>query len=230
MDLIRIVEKRLDDGSLSDMEMAELHRVRNAASGFTLNYRFAIQEMTTKVEILKTEFEQLHEYSPIEHVATRLKRPESIFRKMRKLGIPITLDSVRENVRDIAGVRVVCSFIPDAYRIFEALQRQRDVKVLEMKDYIANPKPNGYRSLHLIVEVPVFLSEETVHVPVEVQIRTIAMDFWASLEHKIYYSFDTEIPQHLERGLLEAATTAADLDQQMEQIHKEVRGLRKDSA
>lgn len=226
MDLIQTIEEQLDTGELGEEEIAELRRVRNLTSQFTLNYRFAVQEMTTKVDILRTEFEHLHEYSPIEHVTTRLKKPESVFRKMRKLGVPITVDSVRENVRDIAGVRVVCSFTPDAYRISEALQRQRDVKVLEVKDYIAHPKPNGYRSLHLIVEVPVFLSEETVSVPVEVQIRTIAMDFWASLEHKIYYSFETEIPEHLERGLLEAATTAASLDRQMEEIHREVKSLR----
>lgn len=212
---------------------AQLEKVREAIthlSGFVMNYQFGIEEVMTKIKILQTEFELLHEYSPIEHVSSRLKKPESILAKLQKAGLPLTLESVKENVRDIAGVRVVCSFVSDAYRIAQALERQKDLVVVEAKDYIKEPKGNGYRSLHLNIEVPVFLSNATLRVPVEVQIRTIAMDFWASLEHKIYYKFDAEIPMRLNEGLLDAALTAARLDEQMEQIHKEIKGLRPEAS
>ncbi len=207
-------------------KLDEMRRLRDTFEGFMMNYQFGIEEVLTKINVLRAEFEHLHEYSPIEHVSSRLKSPESIFAKHRRHGGPVTLSHIRKNVRDIAGVRVVCSFIKDAYMIAEALTAQRDVQVIDVKDYIKNPKPNGYRSLHLIVEIPVFLSSRSVNVPIEIQIRTIAMDFWASLEHKIYYKFETEVPDALLAGLQEAAQTAARLDVQMEQIHDAVRELR----
>lgn len=215
---------------LSDDAMRErvsaAFELREAFARLSLEYQAGLDEVLTKINILRAEFEHLHEYSPIEHVTTRLKSPKSIMKKMRRKGDVLTLGNVRECVRDIAGIRIVCSFIQDTYKVAEALMKQQDVNVLEIKDYIKGSKTNGYQSLHLIVEIPVFLSHEVVKVPVEVQIRTIAMDFWASLEHKIYYKFDTEIPDFLREGLLEAAETAARLDRQMEEIHTEVRQLR----
>ncbi|MFZ1381943.1 MAG: GTP pyrophosphokinase family protein [Scrofimicrobium sp.] len=205
-----------------DDRVEVMRRLRDGITGFLLNYEFAIDEVMTKINILQSEFEHMHEYSPIEHVTSRLKSVDSIVGKLQRRGGARTIREIRDTVRDIAGVRVVCSFIEDSYKIAEALTGQQDVTVIEIKDYIKNPKPNGYRSLHLLIEVPVFLSSGPVNVPVEVQIRTIAMDFWASLEHKIYYKFDSEIPEALRSGLHEAALTAARLDVQMEQIHREV--------
>lgn len=216
------VENHTDDADHLDV----MRQLRDTFQSFILNYEFGIQEVMTKVNVLRSEFQHMHEYSPIEHVTSRLKSVESIIGKMRRKGGPITLSRIRETCRDIAGIRVVCSFIDDAYAIANALTDQGDITLIEIKDYIKQPKPNGYRSLHLIVEVPIFLSSGAVSVPVEIQIRTIAMDFWASLEHKIYYKFDHEIPADLLAGLREAAETAGRLDVQMEQIHNEVSELR----
>ncbi|MCI4010362.1 GTP pyrophosphokinase family protein [Brevibacterium sp. ZH18] len=206
--------------------LEEIKALREGFSRFMLNYQFAIDEVMTKINILKTEFEHLHEYSPIEHVDSRLKSPESIVEKIHRRNIPITFDAIREQLNDIAGVRLVCSFIADTYAVAEMIKAQRDITITETKDYIKNPKPNGYKSLHLIVEVPVFLSSSTETVRVEVQIRTIAMDFWASLEHKIYYKFGQEIPSNLLDELSEAADIANDLDVKMERLHNEVQVLR----
>ncbi len=186
-----------------------------------VSYRFGITQLLTKVNILKDEFTHINLYSPIEHVASRLKTPESIIRKARRIGCPLTLDDVREQILDIAGVRITCSFISDTYRIAEMITSQPDIEVREVEDYIANPKPNGYKSLHLIVEVPVYLSDRVQRVPIELQIRTIAMDFWASLEHKIYYKFNREVPAELLAELTEAAETAHRLDVKMERLNDE---------
>jgi putative GTP pyrophosphokinase len=220
----------MPDRSPTAVEALGNHRAKTRAlredfSRFMLNYRFAMEEVMTKINILKTEFEHLHDYSPIEHVNSRLKTPDSIFDKARRRELALTVDVLRDNVFDIAGVRVVCSFISDAYWIAEMLTAQTDIEIVAVKDYIANPKPNGYKSLHLIVKVPIFLSGSIEVVPVEVQIRTVAMDFWASLEHKIYYKFGQEIPQELLAELTEAASVANRLDVKMERIHDEVRAI-----
>ena len=194
-------------------------------SRFMLNYQFAIDEIMTKINILTTEFEHLHEYSPIEHVSSRLKSPDSIFDKARRRGHALTIESLGDSIHDIAGVRVVCSFISDAYWVAEMLSTQSDVTVVTVKDYIANPKPNGYKSLHLIVKVPIFLSGSVEEMHVEVQIRTVAMDFWASLEHKIYYKFGQEIPADLLAELTDAAGVANRLDVKMERLHDEVKRI-----
>ncbi|WP_433613673.1 GTP pyrophosphokinase [Prescottella agglutinans] len=186
-----------------------------------MSYRFGITQLLTKVNILKDEFTHINLYSPIEHVASRLKSPESILRKAHRIGCPLTLDDVSEQILDIAGVRITCSFISDTYRIAEMITSQPDIEVREVEDYIANPKPNGYKSLHLIVEVPVYLSDRVQRVPIELQIRTIAMDFWASLEHKIYYKFNREVPAELLAELTEAAETAHRLDVKMERLNDE---------
>ncbi|WP_241238429.1 GTP pyrophosphokinase [Nocardioides pantholopis] len=202
-----------------------LNEARGELTRFMATYEFAIKEIETKVSILQGEFRLLHRYNPIEHIVSRLKSPESVVAKARKLGCGPGLDELRTGIRDIAGVRVVCSFTSDVYRVQEMLCRQADVRLIELKDYIADPKPSGYRSLHAIVEVPVFLSEETVPVPVELQFRTIAQDFWASLEHKIFYKYDRSVPAELRDALRAAAATAAELDQEMERLSVEVQEL-----
>ncbi|MDQ1074452.1 putative GTP pyrophosphokinase [Microbacterium sp. SORGH_AS 969] len=155
-----------------------------------------------------------------------MKTPDSLVDKVQRKGIDTDFDSIRAAITDIAGIRVTCSFIDDAYRLSDLLTQQDDITVRDVKDYIARPKANGYKSLHVIVEVPVFLSTGRVQVPVEVQFRTIAMDFWASLEHKIYYKYDRLVPADLLDQLKDAADTAAELDTRMERLHREIRGPR----
>lgn len=189
---------------------------------FLMYYKFGLDELNTKIDILKQEFQYIHDYNPIEHVKSRIKSPESILKKIHRKGYELSLPSIKENIKDIAGIRIVCSFSSDIYKISEMLQNQKDIKTIECKDYIENPKPNGYQSLHLILQVPVFMSDRTEDVCVEVQIRTIGMDFWASLEHKIYYKYNKDVPQKLIEGLKEAADTVSQLDKRMERINKEV--------
>jgi putative GTP pyrophosphokinase len=195
------------------------------ASRFLMTYRFAIYEITTKINILSEEFGLLHDYNPIERVSSRLKSQERIVAKARSIGCGLEVEEVRANIRDIAGVRVVCSFRSDVYTIFDMLCAQSDVTLLEVEDYIAEPKPNGYQSLHALVQVPVFLSGGAHPVDVEIQLRTLAMDFWASLEHKIYYRYDRHVPVALLDELKDAADTAARLDARMEHLHRQVTDL-----
>jgi putative GTP pyrophosphokinase len=204
----------------------EMRALRDETERFMLRYKFGMDEVITKLSILREEFSQAHDYNPIEHISSRLKSLDSVVAKMQRKGIEPTFDTIRETITDIAGVRVTCSFVSDAYRLAELLTAQPDITVLRVKDYIAEPKDNGYQSLHLIIEVPVFLSTGAHPVAVEVQIRTIAMDFWASLEHKIYYKYDRQVPQELLDGLTDAAHTAAELDARMERLHREVHGAR----
>lgn len=191
---------------------------------FRLRYRFALDEVTTKISILRQEFEESHDHSPIEHVRTRLKSTDSMLAKMERVGCPPLLEHIESEIRDIAGVRVVCPFATDVYWISDLLTSQPDVTVLEVEDYIATPKANGYRSLHLIIQIPVYLSDRTELVPVELQIRTIAMDFWASVEHSIYYKYDGTVPMSLLDELRGAADTAATLDGTMSRLRTELRG------
>ncbi|MBS4223707.1 GTP pyrophosphokinase [Lederbergia citrea] len=207
---------------MTSNQVEQIKKMKNEFTRFMLMYKFALNELETKIEILKEEFHFLHDYNPIEHTKSRLKSPESIINKLYRKGGDITFHSIKSNIKDIAGLRITCSFISDIYRINDMLKNQRDLKVLEVKDYIKNPKPNGYRSLHLLVEVPVFMSDREEHVCVEIQIRTIAMDFWASLEHKIYYKYNQSVPTNLLRELKEAADSATALDQKMESLHREI--------
>ena len=202
--------------------LEQAKELRDQFQRFLREYEFGMREIETKISILRDEFTHNHAYNPIEHVKSRVKTPDSIVEKVARKGIEADFDVVRREITDIAGVRVTCSFVSDVYRLFELLTQQPDVTVVLVKDYIAEPKENGYRSLHAIVEVPVFLSTGPVPVPVEVQFRTIAMDFWASLEHKIHYKFRGQVPGHLVQSLTEAAGTAGELDQRMEQLHREV--------
>ncbi|WP_243075552.1 GTP pyrophosphokinase family protein [Microbacterium sp. SS28] len=214
-----------DDASLN-VWAAQLRALRDQTERFLREYRFGMQEIETKLSILREEFEHTHSYNPIEHVSSRVKSPDSLVEKVERKGIEPNFDAIRERITDIAGVRVTCSFVSDVYRLFDLLARQDDITVREVKDYIAEPKPNGYQSLHAIIEVPVFLSTGRVDVPVEVQFRTIAMDFWASLEHKIYYKYDSQVPERLLAELKDAADSAAELDHRMERLHRELHGPR----
>lgn len=195
---------------------------RQAFTRFMNRYRFALQEMSTRIDILKQEFQSMHEYSPIEHVKERMKTPDSILHKARRRGIALSMESIREHIRDIAGIRISCSFVNDIYRVASMLVQQDDLDVVEYKDYIEQPKPSGYRSLHLIVSVPVHLSDRVDSAYVEIQLRTVAMDFWASLEHKIYYKYAHDVPEHLLEELRSTAEDIDQLDHRMERIHREM--------
>lgn len=192
-------------------------------------YRCAAMEVETKFRVLDVQMSLNRENNPIESIKTRLKSPESIFEKLKRRDLPMTLSAIEENLNDIAGVRVICSFPEDIYLLADALLRQDDITLIERKDYIQNPKPNGYRSLHLIVEVPIFLRNETKRMRVEVQLRTIAMDFWASLEHKLRYKKgleDSEDYQEISRQLKNCAEISAMLDRLMENIRGQIEGGR----
>ena len=170
-------------------------------------YTSALKEVGTKLEILNDEFQHVHSYNPIEDIKTRIKTPESI---------------VKKYVNDIAGVRLICSFTSDIYKLAEMIGNQTDLKVLSIKDYIKNPKESGYKSYHMLVSVPIFLSDSVVDTKVEIQIRTIAMDFWASLEHKIYYKFEGNAPDYISRDLKECADMVATLDDKMLQLNEAI--------
>lgn len=189
-------------------------------------YRCAAMEVETKFRVLDVQMSLNRENNPIESIKTRLKSPESIFEKLKRRDLPMTLNAIEENLNDIAGVRVICSFPEDIYLLADALLRQDDITLIERKDYIQNPKPNGYRSLHLILEVPIFLSERTVPVRIELQLRTIAMDFWASLEHQLRYKSDVEVPPNLSDDLKHCADVIAETDEDMQRIAKDLGVLR----
>jgi len=209
------------------IDLKELKAIKVELTRFMMAYKFALDEMNTKINILKDEFNYIHDYNPIEHVKSRLKSPESILKKVYRKGHDFTLQSIKENVRDIAGIRITCSFSSDIYELYTMIANQKDIRVVETKDYIKNPKPNGYQSLHLILEIPIFMSDREELTYVEVQIRTIAMDFWASLEHKMYYKYNKEIPKHMLTELKDAATMATQLDRKMEQLHREISEIKK---
>ncbi|GAB17138.1 hypothetical protein GOEFS_020_00020 [Gordonia effusa NBRC 100432] len=225
-ELVAAHASALFEGQPNPEMLAFARQMRDDFAKFLMEYQFAVDEVLTKVSILRQEFIHLHSYNPIEHVTSRIKKPASILEKVVRRGCDPSLETVREQITDIAGIRITCSFIADTYRVLDAITTQNDVRVLAVKDYIENPKPNGYKSLHAIIEIPVFLSTGPVPVPVELQIRTIAMDFWASLEHKIYYKYDRAVPSHLAGELADAAAIAEQLDRRMEELHTEIHGDR----
>ena len=185
-------------------------------------YNSALKEVGTKVEILNDEFVQIHNYNPIEYIKKRLKTAESIVKKLKKDGYEPTLKNMHTHVKDIAGIRIVCSFTSDIYKLAEMIGMQNDITVISVKDYIKHPKESGYKSYHMIVSVPIFISDEVFDVRVEIQIRTIAMDFWASLEHKIYYKFEGHAPEYISRDLRECAEIVSNLDAKMLQLNKAI--------
>ena len=178
-------------------------------------YTAALKEVGTKLEVLNDEFQHVHQYNPIEHIKTRIKTPESIVRKLKRQNHETSIENMVAHVNDIAGVRVICSFTSDIYHLAEMIGNQSDLRVISVKDYIRNPKESGYKSYHMLVEVPIYLSDNVVYTKVEIQIRTIAMEFWASLEHKIYYKFEGNAPEYISRELVECAKMVADLDDKM---------------
>ncbi len=194
-------------------------------------YSAAMLEMETKFKVLNIEFNGKFDRNPIETIKTRLKKPRSIMEKMRRIGQPLSVENIERELSDVAGVRVICSFVDDIYNLADMLALQDDVYILKTKDYIKNPKPSGYRSLHLIVETPIFLSNEKRYMRVEVQLRTIAMDFWASLEHKVRYKKDIpeEQIQEIARQLQACAQTVSETDEKMLQIRRQIEGTRSEN-
>ena len=185
-------------------------------------YRCAIMEIETKFNVLNEEFSLQYDRNPINGMKSRLKKMPSIKEKLERKNLPMTIDSIEENLNDIAGIRVICSFPEDVYMLAEALLKQDDITLIKKKDYIKNPKPNGYRSLHLIVSVPIFLAKEKRPMMVEIQLRTIAMDFWASLEHQLRYKKDLEFTEHMAKELLNCANLSAELDMKMDKLRAAV--------
>ncbi|WP_430384296.1 GTP pyrophosphokinase [Auritidibacter ignavus] len=202
------------EGTMS-FSAAQLQRLRRDLDSMMAEYTFVLREVETKLSVLRDEFTQLHDYSPIEHISTRVKSMDSLLAKASRKGIAFDPDEIRRTITDIAGARVTCGFVTDVYEIFDMLVAQDDVTVLKVKDYIKNPKPNGYKSLHAIIRVPVFLSSGRQDVTVEIQFRTSAMDFWASLEHKLHYKYDGDVPQWAIDELKEVAEISSTLEQRM---------------
>ena len=185
-------------------------------------YNSALKEVGTKLEILNDEFVHIHNYNPIEYIKSRIKTPESIVKKLKKGGYESTIENMVTYVKDIAGIRIVCSFTSDIYKLAEMIGRQNDLTVISVKDYMKHPKESGYKSYHMIVSVPIFLSNRVVDTKVEIQIRTIAMDFWASLEHKIYYIFEGNAPEYISRDLRECAEIVSNLDAKMLSLNQAI--------
>ena len=187
-----------------------------------MRYQCAMLEVQTKLQVLNNDMAVRYQRNPIEAIKTRIKDPISIVEKMKRRGLNITVGNMVRNLNDVAGISVICSFIDDIYEVARMLARQDDIKVLTVKDYIKNPKDNGYRSYHMIVEIPVFFSDKTMNMRVEVQIRTIAMDFWASLEHKIYYKFEGNDPAYLQQELKACADVVNMLDVKMFSLNQAI--------
>ena len=190
-----------------------------------LIYNSALKQISTKLEILNDEFQHVHRYNPIEHIKGRIKTPESIVKKLKRHGYESTINNMIRYVNDIAGIRVICSFASDIYQIAEMISNQLDIKVISVKDYIVNPKASGYKSYHMLVSVPVYLSDRIEDTKVEIQIRTVAMDFWASLEHKIHYKFEGNAPEHIREELVECAQMVSELDARMLALNEEIQHI-----
>ena len=185
-------------------------------------YNSALKEVGTKLEILNDEFCHIHNYNPIEYIKSRIKTPESIVKKLKRNNYESTIDNMVNHVNDIAGIRLVCSFTSDIYRLAEMIGRQNDLTVVSVKDYIRHPKESGYKSYHMLVTVPIFLTDRVIDTKVEIQIRTIAMDFWASLEHKIHYKFEGDAPGYISRDLQECAGIVSMLDAKMLSLNEAI--------
>ncbi len=190
-----------------------------------LVYRSALKQIETKLDILNEEFQHVHNYNPIEHVKVRLKTAESIVKKLKKYGYESNIVNMVKYINDIAGVRIICSFSSDIYRLAQIIREQKDIEVVSIKDYITYPKKSGYRSYHMIITVPVYLTEKTIRAKVEIQIRTVAMDFWASLEHKIHYKFEGNVPSDFQEQLLDCSKLISDMEEKMLALNEVVHQL-----
>lgn len=204
--------------SLSDEMLGRLFQFEE----LMVKYRSAIREVTTKLEILNDELSSSMRGNPIESIQSRVKRPYSIAKKLTRLNQPVTVDAIAENLNDVAGIRVICPFIDDIYKVADMLLKQDDVHLIRQKDYIKRPKENGYRSLHLVIEIPVFFSTKKEMIRVEIQIRTVAMDFWASLEHQIRYKNDSPEVQAIADELKDCADTIAQTDIRMQKLRHRI--------
>lgn len=209
---------------ISETDTMKLLEVTRPFAELMTQYRCAIMEIETKLNVLNAEFSLAYSRNPIESIKTRLKSPRSILEKLRRKGHEISVESIEQNLTDVAGIRVICSFVEDIYTLEKMLSSQDDIILLERKDYIAHPKPNGYRSLHLIVDIPIFLTSQKKHMKAEVQFRTIAMDFWASLEHKLKYKKDIQDANEVAAELKEVADTISAMDMKMQQLHRRIQG------
>ena len=201
---------------------ADFQRMMDDFFSIQCRYSAAMKEVQTKLEILDDEFQIKHRRNPIHHIENRLKSIKSMMEKLSRKNFSVSMQSAVEHLTDIAGIRVICSYVQDVYTVAQLLTTQDDIRLIETRDYIRSPKPNGYRSLHLLVEVPVFLQEGRMMIPVEVQIRTIAMDFWASLEHNLRYKAAGHVPEDICGELYEVGTDIAALDQKMQSIHDRI--------
>lgn len=219
---VEIQTKALEEQGRIIQIQAEKLRDTKRFDHLMIEYRSAIMVVETKLKVLNAEFSQEYNRNPFESIKSRLKTPKSIYEKLERKGFPITVKSIEDNLTDVAGVRVICSFPDDIYRLAELVVRPDDIVLVQKKDYIEHPKSNGYRSLHLILDVPIFLSHEKKYVKVEMQLRTIAMDFWASLEHKLRYKKTVEDTEEIERQLKVCADSIAVLDHQMQQIRDKI--------
>ena len=205
---------------------AEFKEMLTAYNKVQFLYNAGIEFVRGRLETLNSEFRVQHSHNPIHHIQTRVKTPQSISRKLKKIGVPVSMTNAKKNLRDIAGVRVVCCYVEDIFTVARLLTEQDDVQLIEEKNYIKNPKENGYRSLHLVIDVPVYLSGAKVYIPVEVQIRTVAMDFWASLEHNLRYKAEGETPAFIVEELKKCADVITETDARMEQIFHAMQLLR----
>ncbi len=224
------LQKQLIINSTVPEDTEEFFGKANELQKTLMMHSCAIRELKTKVEVLNDELSMLSQRNPIEFITTRVKTPKSIYTKLKRKGFEVSLESVRKNLFDVAGVRIICSFVDDIYKVAEMISKQDDIVVLETKDYIKNPKPNGYRSLHMICQIPVFFSDGKELLNVEVQIRTIAMDFWASLEHDLRYK--KELPEigDIQQELKECADTIARTDNKMMEIRDKLEEMKKNTA
>lgn len=224
-------ERMLGNISLSDLksisqeDIEQLLRITDQIQDFQelmMKYECAMYEIKTKLDVLNKELSLRNNRNPFESIKTRIKAPISLFEKMQRKGLPFTVDNIKDNISDVAGIRVICSFIDDIYMLADCLKEQDDVRLIEIKDYIENPKPSGYRSLHLILEIPIFLTHDKEFMTVEVQFRTIAMDFWASLEHKMKYKKDIQDAEMITEDLCFSADMINQIDRRMQQIRERI--------
>ena len=210
--------KRLDDREFTEKEL----EVMKELFSDSLLYMAALKEVQTKIDILRDDFKRSNAYNPIEHIKMRIKQPNSILKKVYNRGLPLNAESIKENINDIAGIRVVCTFKSYIYKIVEILKKSEEIRILQVKDYIAHPKESGYQSYHMIVEIPVYMITGKKFCKVEIQLRTMAMDFWASLEHKIRYKYDSKVPQEIKDELFDCSKIVDNLDDKMLKLHTKV--------
>lgn len=219
-DKIRLLDnKRLKKNILNQVVKNPILENVNSLLRMEQLYEAGIKEIRTKLEILDSEFKVKYDHNPIHHIESRLKKPESIIKKAIDKDVTLTEKEIMRHIHDIAGIRVICNYIDDVYVVAQLLINQDDIQLIKIKDYIQNPKNNGYRSLHLVLEVPIFLAEGVQPIHVEVQLRTIAMDFWASLEHKLKYKTDNNVPEDIKKELIQCAMSISELDYKMQSIH-----------